>query len=75
MNWSGVDVAIQDYVRMLLVEEVPPGGDAGIVAGQGGGQTGPQGLMPVGQDARLRRGVEVVAEPLGFCAAAPQPPT
>src|SRR5580692_6909909 len=24
--------------------------------------------MPVGQDARLRRGVEVVAEPLGFCA-------
>ena len=53
---------------MLCVEEVPPGGDAGIVAGQGGGQTGPKWLMPVRQDARLRRVIEIVAEPLGFCA-------
>src|ERR1700676_3378440 len=56
---------------MLLVEEVPPGGDAGIVAGQGGGQAGPKWLMPVRQDARLRRVIQIVAKPFGFRAGCP----
>ena len=60
-----VSVAIQDHVCVFCVEKVPPGADVAIFAA---GQPGPVRLMPVGQDARLGCGVEVVVEPHGFRA-------
>jgi hypothetical protein len=63
-------MAVQDYVRMLCVEKVPPSAAAGII----GGQPGPQGLMPVGQDAFLVGGVEIVFNHTVSGLDEPQPP-